>query len=567
MTYSQIEKLKEINGSVDKLMVLIDEGIVTVDLFSDMLSDWENITGISSTYSKLLLEDRLDDFVKKVISDYQYFFAVMDYRRAYFIHKNNHWMAQILGIDEYEILNDLFEKYIDNDPETIKLFDGITNYKNLLDKARITKESVSDSNIYMELGDKFIDFNVDKAYLCYENALFYCDNEEEKQTLNDKLTMLKGKTNVKNTLVVIVSFNQSYFMQQNIIRIRETLPKGSYKIVVVDNASTDGIAEWLKEQDDILLALNKENIGFGAGCNQAVELAKNNGYGDYDVFLLNNDTRLADNSLFWLRMGLYESEDVGGVGSISNYAGNKQQVEINCYSPREYLEYGHKNNIFMDEPYEERVRLNGFAVLIRNKVWEMIEGFDEQFFPGYFEDDDLSIRIRKLGKRLLVCKNSFIYHAGSQSFNKESNLKVIMEKNYRKLINKYGFNIVDYSYPTYNLIDYIERERKDIFNILILGAGMSADIIFLKNYYKNACVFGVECNDLLRNCVKDSCVFDSFDSLYEDYSKKEGDKPLIFDYVIGYALNDDKYDIIISKLGESIKYLEVDGENVKLREK
>jgi hypothetical protein len=69
-----------------------------------------------------------------------------------------------------------------------------------------------------------------------------------------------GKKEIKNTLIVVVSYNGLFFMQANIQSIRETLTPGTYKIVVVDNASTDGVTQWLDEQKDILLIKNTENV-------------------------------------------------------------------------------------------------------------------------------------------------------------------------------------------------------------------------------------------------------------------------------------------------------------------
>ena len=45
-----------------------------------------------------------------------------------------------------------------------------------------------------------------------------------------------------------------------------------------------------------------------------------------DIMLLNNDTIMTPNALFWFRMGLYENDQVGSTGSVSNYVTNGQAV-------------------------------------------------------------------------------------------------------------------------------------------------------------------------------------------------------------------------------------------------
>lgn len=351
------------------------------------------------------------------------------------------------------------------------------------------RQEYDNYELYYMLGFYYLPKNIDQAYLCFQNALFYCHNEEDYAAILADMTNLEqtGKVAVKNTAVIIVSYNACYFMQRNIENIRKTLPEGSYRLVVVDNASTDGVAEWLQEQDDIVLLRNKENAGFGPACNQGVE-----GLQDHDIFLLNNDTRLAPNALFWLRMGLYEDEKIGAAGSCSNYAGNGQQIEVEFTLPDEYLQYGATVNVPLQEPYEERVRLSGFAMLVRENVWKAAGGMDEDFAPGYFEDDDLSMKILKAGYRLLFCRNSFIYHAGSQSFIKNPDVDQIFMDHYQLFINKYGFDIFEYAAADQEMIREIPYQKEDAFNVLQIGSGIGADLKYIRTKYPNANVIGVE---------------------------------------------------------------------------
>jgi GT2 family glycosyltransferase len=70
-------------------------------------------------------------------------------------------------------------------------------------------------------------------------------------------------------------------------------PKDKVEIIVVDNASTDGSIEYLKNENDVILIENKENVGFAAGVNQGVEKSS------YDyVALLNNDMKV---DVLWLK--------------------------------------------------------------------------------------------------------------------------------------------------------------------------------------------------------------------------------------------------------------------------
>lgn len=189
----------------------------------------------------------------------------------------------------------------------------------------------------------------------------------------------------------------------------EGITKKSYELIVVDNASQDGSVAWLETQEDILLIANKENRGFPYGCNQGIKCAEPQN----DIFLLNNDTVLMLNSLFWLRMGLYENLHVGATGSVSNSVSNGQRIEEGLGTLEEWTKYGIRNNIPTSHPYEKKVFLVGFALLLRRAALDEIGLLDIRFTPGTYGDDDIAMRLHQTGWQILLCKNSFIFHYGS----------------------------------------------------------------------------------------------------------------------------------------------------------
>lgn len=290
--------------------------------------------------------------------------------------------------------------------------------------------------IYKALGDYHLANNPNQAYLCYENAAYLCQDSTEKTRLNTKKQelLLSGNFSVRKTTFIIVSYNGMYFMQKCLESIRAYCAPESYSVIVVDNASTDGVTDWLAEQPDITLILCDENTGFPIGCNIGIQYASPKD----DIFLLNNDTRMTHNALFWLRMGLYENEHIGATSCVTNYCGIDQLHDVIFSLPGEYLEYAKTINIPCTNPYEEKNKLWGGAMLIKRHVLDEVGLLDEEFTPGYFEDDDFSMRIYAAGYRLLVCHNCFIYHAGSQSFVQRTDLAEIFQRNRSYMAQKMG---------------------------------------------------------------------------------------------------------------------------------
>ncbi len=351
-----------------------------------------------------------------------------------------------------------------------------------------------------------------------------------KEVWEDDLTITGGANvrtggynqsqgNDTKILIVVVSYNSMYLMQKNIESIREVLTPDTYKIAVVDNASTDGVDKWLAQQKDIIFIRNETNVGFGPACNQAVKASIGTEYETADVFLLNNDTRLVFDALYFLRQTLYSADDIGAVGSVSNYAGNKQQIDVTFDSVEEYIKFGEKTNVPMAGACLERVRLSGFAMLVRRTVWNEIGGFDEDFAPGYFEDDALSMEILKRGYRLELVRNSFIYHAGSQSFIKTDYQK-LLEDHHRLFIDKYGFDILKYAYASGTAVSQIPYGPSDRFAVLHYGCGLGAELKAIRSLFPYAEIYGLENDVRLFEIVKKTeKIFNSLDELMEFFDR------------------------------------------------
>lgn len=168
-------------------------------------------------------------------------------------------------------------------------------------------ESAESAAGYAMLGEYYSGTNQNMAYLCYEQAAFYCErngeDEELHQELEERLSELRSSegVTVRPASFIILSMNTLDFTRNCLETIRGTCRKGSYEIVVVDNGSEDGSVEYLSEQEDVVLRCNDYNAGFPAGCNQGVRIASKKN----DILLLNSDTELPPNAFFTLRLGLY----------------------------------------------------------------------------------------------------------------------------------------------------------------------------------------------------------------------------------------------------------------------
>ncbi len=357
--------------------------------------------------------------------------------------------------------------------------------------------------LWLILGQTYENTNINQAYLCYENALYYCNNSVDADAICSFLENAKCKEDfcVNKCAIIILSYNSLHFTEECLRSIRDTCLDNAYEIIVVDNASTDGSAEWLRTQKDIVLQCNEENVGFPAGCNQGIRLAQT----DRDIFLLNNDTILLPNALFWLRMGLYDNEKTGAVGAVSNCVSNFQKVDWCCKTKEEFLNMAISQNLPMARPYERRNYLVGFAMMIRRKALEEVGYLDEVFSPGTYEDNDIGFRLCEKGYEILLCRNSFIYHYGSGGGANAQKWRRIYARNAAKLADKWGFDANQYLVINSSLLNGIQADPGAALKILEVGCGLGLTLLALGQRFPNAELYGIENNrnlwPLIPSCL------------------------------------------------------------------
>ena len=384
--------------------------------------------------------------------------------------------------------------------------------------ARGMKYDPQNYELFYMLGLFYKDVNINKAYLCVQQALLYCEVPEDAAAIRDMLFELEKDCSlrVKKLSIMVLSYNDPELLKKCIESIENTCFLEDTEVVVVDNNSTDEmVKEYLREKEGsasyvFKLIENKENMGFPLGCN----LGAKNCDKDRDILFLNNDAVLMPNAVFFLRMGLYEDRNVGAVSALSNSA-SLQEIEpkqFEKYAGKELGQLWHKElsleeslrifnsyskamSIPKHDPYIRRFRLTGFALMVSKEALDVVaperDVFDGLFSPGYFEDDDLGMRLARAGFMQLVCDNSFIYHHGGGGFEGHNDA---MEKGRQKFIDKWGFDVWGYSLhwdEACKAIVELYNERKEPLRVIDFTCGFGATASFLKHEIPDIYVAGV----------------------------------------------------------------------------
>lgn len=222
--------------------------------------------------------------------------------------------------------------------------------------------------------------------------------------------------------IVIPNYNGKHFMKPCL----ESLDKQTYRgfeIIVVDNASSDGSMEYMKETYPEIrcIALDK-NYGFSRAVNEGIRASRT----PY-VILLNNDTTVDPHYVAEMVHAIRRSKKIFSVSSkmIQMYHPELIDSAGDLYTlmgwgvcrgtGRPVSNYTQPDEIFT---------ACAGAAIYRRSAFEKIGYFDESHF-AYLEDIDVGYRAKIYGYKNIYCPTALVYHVGSgTSGSKYNSFKV-----------------------------------------------------------------------------------------------------------------------------------------------
>jgi GT2 family glycosyltransferase/glycosyltransferase involved in cell wall biosynthesis len=230
--------------------------------------------------------------------------------------------------------------------------------------------------------------------------------------------------------VVLVNFRGADDTIECVKGLRELdWPADLLEIVVVENGSGDDSLEKLRALgDDIVLIDSGANLGFTGGCNLGVSKST----GEFVAFL-NNDAKPHTG---WIRAAIdtfSTGRDIGAVASkVLDWDGKDVDFvdgAITWYGMGYKPHAGEQDRGSWDT--EKDVLFGtGAAMFIRAEVFELLEGFDDDYFM-FYDDVDLGWRLNLAGYRFRFQPASLAYHKHHASMNKFGNFReeYLLERN------------------------------------------------------------------------------------------------------------------------------------------
>jgi GT2 family glycosyltransferase len=207
--------------------------------------------------------------------------------------------------------------------------------------------------------------------------------------------------------VIMVLHNNLTFTLTALASLRQNY-QGDIELILVDSGSTDETRYIARYVHGARLLRFESNLGFLCACNAALYSASAD-----CVLLLNNDVELAPGAIAAALARLRTDRRIGAVGGkVIRTHGMLQEAGSIIW--RDGSATGYMRDASPLAPEANFVRdvdfCSGVFLLVRTDLLQQLEGFDEEFAPGYYEDTDLCLRISSAGYRVVYDPAVVVYH-------------------------------------------------------------------------------------------------------------------------------------------------------------
>ncbi|MBI5123510.1 glycosyltransferase family 2 protein [Candidatus Roizmanbacteria bacterium] len=234
---------------------------------------------------------------------------------------------------------------------------------------------------------------------------------------------------MKNITIVTVNYNTEDDTLNFLNSLKKVKTNGfNVSVIVIDNGSKNVLK--LKESENVILIRQEDNLGFTGGYNLGMKQAVNNG-ADY-VLIINNDTIVDEDMVSNLQQILEQDKTIGAVVPKIYFAKGhefhkdkyrKEDLGKVIWYAGGHTDWKHVRSVHRGVDEVDRGQYDtpgeiqfatGCCIMFKREVLKKIGFFDDRYFL-YYEDADLSERIKKAGYKIYYAPRAILFHVNASS--------------------------------------------------------------------------------------------------------------------------------------------------------
>lgn len=290
------------------------------------------------------------------------------------------------------------------------------------------------------------------------------------------------------TKVIIIAHNQKEFVKTGIDMLRLYSSLSIEDIVLVDNASSDGLNEWMQQQENLNCIYCDKVEHYAQILNTAIKEFTV----EEDILLLNASFILLPHCLEKMRNHLYSEERIGAVGLelLHNMPGE----DIDFNKSLKIAEATKDNN-----EVNRKLHIRANAILIKNKMIHHLKEFNENLrLPKYVMLDYL-LRGNENDYKFYLCKRAYAFAITqeediyTQLYGEEFDMQRLREE-WNTSYFSAGFNS--------ELLKLINTDKNNAMNVLEVGCDCGGNLLEIQNRYPKTDIYGLEINPASANIAK-----------------------------------------------------------------
>ena len=278
--------------------------------------------------------------------------------------------------------------------------------------------------------------------------------------------------------IVMLNYNGLKYLKRTIPPILK-LDYPNYEFIIIDNGSTDGSIEFIKNFKEIKLIKSPKLREKNFACNYAIDRAK----GEF-IFLMDNDALITQKDLLKDLIIFYKNNNnVGVIGLSYNDEGNKSSKSYGSYLGYYFIKEQKevKNDDIKKVSGTQIVYPEGKGFLIKKSIWKELGGYDDHLIFGG-DDNDLGIKLWLMGYKNYLYSKTIQIHLGlpERQDNKKYKIK------FKEMFYAHLYTIVkDYRLPNMfitliglTIFSFLKSIKQSVFRL-----NFGPFFAFFKGYY------------------------------------------------------------------------------------